>query len=454
MSKRLQRRLFRIYSFGAKFGFALRQRVSRLGGLLLCLTPLVGIASVMYPRASFFMLCGILMASIIVAYLSLFFRRAHVRVERHLPTYATAGEALEYTVVCENLSTLPLNNYFIVEYAPDPRPSRELFLNSTEPGEQLRNSFDQTFLAYRWMWMLRRRLLLKSYPSLGVRLKSGESQWVTLSLKPLRRGVIHLERMHAILPDPLGLFQKVKRLQQETDILIVLPKRYAIGLIRFDGSARSQLGGDANSSTVGQSGEFVSLREYRPGDPPKHIHWPSWGKTGKPIVKEYEEVFFPRYGLVLDTAVNAEDEVVFEEAISVAATFASAVDTEKSLLDLMFVQQGAQLHTIGKNVERVDKMLEVLASIEMQADPDWDGLVRMVMRHSDELTTCVVVLCSWDEERKVLIEKLSSIGVQLCVLMVNDPQSEKLQEVSDCPVDLHYLSVGQIEAGLSALSEI
>lgn len=451
MSTKLQNRLFRVYSFGSIFGFALRQRVSRLGGLFLALTPMVGFISVMYPRVSLFMLFGVLAASLMVAFSTLFLRKVSLKVSRHLPRYATAGETLEYTVVGENTGLMPLNNYFLVEFAPDPRPSRELFLRSREPGEELRNGFDQTFLAYRWTWMLRHRLLFKSYPSLGVRVAPKSQEWVTLSITPLRRGVMHLDRLHAILPDPLGLFQRVKKVEQPLDILTVLPKRYSVGLISFEGSARNQLGGDAISSTAGHSGEFVSLREYRPGDPPKHIHWPSWGKAGKPIVIEHEDVFFPRYGLILDTAVNAEDEAVFEEAVSVAATFASAVDVDKSLLDLMFVQQGAQVHTIGKNVERVDKMLEVLASVEMQARPDWDGLVRMVLRHAEELTTCVVVLCAWDSARKKLLERLLSTGVHLCVLMVREESSEG---VSDCPVELHYLTVGQIEAGLATLSEI
>jgi uncharacterized protein (DUF58 family) len=55
------------------------------------------------------------------------------------------------------------------------------------------------------------------------------------------------------------------------------------------------------ASNIGQSEEFVSLREYRRGDPPRHIHWRSWAKAGKPIVKEFEDEFFVRHALVLDT---------------------------------------------------------------------------------------------------------------------------------------------------------
>ena len=37
----------------------------------------------------------------------------------------------------------------------------------------------------------------------------------------------------------------------------------------------------ALASSVGQSDEFVALRDYRRGDPLRHIHWKSVSKTGR-----------------------------------------------------------------------------------------------------------------------------------------------------------------------------
>jgi uncharacterized protein (DUF58 family) len=53
-----------------------------------------------------------------------------------------------------------------------------------------------------------------------------------------------------------------------------------------------QQGGVALASNVGQSDEFVALRDYRQGDPLRHIHWRSWARAGKPVVKEFEDEFF------------------------------------------------------------------------------------------------------------------------------------------------------------------
>ena len=367
---KIQNTLFGIYSAGSRLGFSIRSRISPFGRVMLVMWPLVGFLTMMYPRESFFSILGILSILVFTAFVCCILRRVNLLIVRHLPKYGTVGERLIYRVEYSNRGRWKLANFLLHDQAPDPRPSREMFINSTEPGEHMRNKFDQTFVAYRWMWIMRRRLLMTSEASLVEPIGVGEAKAVSLSFKPLRRGRVKLNRMHAVLPDPMGIFQRIKLVQQSADTVIVLPRRYPFAGIDFDGFSRSQLGGDSTSSTSGQSGEFVSLREYRPGDPIKHIHWPSWAKTGKPVIREYEDVFYPRYGLVLDTDVSAEYEQVFEEAVSIAATFASELDTEKSLLDLMFYQQGVQTHTVGKNVERVDKMLEVLASIEMQPEAE------------------------------------------------------------------------------------
>ena len=45
----------------------------------------------------------------------------------------------------------------------------------------------------------------------------------------------------------------------------------------------------------------MSLRDYRPGDPLQRIHWKSFARTGDPVVREYQDEFFERHALILDT---------------------------------------------------------------------------------------------------------------------------------------------------------
>ena len=94
--------------------------------------------------------------------------------------------------------------------------------------------------------------------------------------------------------------------------------------IALPGAMRYQEGGVALAANVGSSEEFVSLRDYRHGDPLRHIHWRSWAKTGRPIVKEFEDEFFVRHALVLDTFDEEPNSEVLEEYRAAAAQFIHA----------------------------------------------------------------------------------------------------------------------------------
>ena len=118
-----------------------------------------------------------------------------------------------------------------------------------------------------------------------------------MELTPLRRGVVRFVAATVARPDPLGIYRALRK-QPLPQSLVVLPRRYPLPPIALPGGMKYQQGGVAMASNIGQSEEFVSLREYRRGDPPRHIHWRSWAKAGKPIVKEFEDEFFVRHALV------------------------------------------------------------------------------------------------------------------------------------------------------------
>jgi len=82
------------------------------------------------------------------------------------------------------------------------------------------------------------------------------------------------------------------------ETVLILPKRYPLPDLALRARATNQRGGVALAAAIGESEEFVSLRDYRPGDPRRHIHWRSWARTGRPIVKEFQDEFFVRHALI------------------------------------------------------------------------------------------------------------------------------------------------------------
>jgi uncharacterized protein (DUF58 family) len=184
------------------------------------------------------------------------------------------------------------------------------------------------------------------------------------------------------------------------------------------GGAAFKVSGEANTNTIGTSGEFVGLRDYRPGDPLRQIHWKSWARTGRPIVKELEDTFYPRYGLVVDTLSEDTTDHQFEEVVSVAASFAASIDTSESLLDLMFIKNEAHIVTAGRGLERAEKLLEVLAAVSPERTENYTALAQLIIRHRDDLTSCLVIFNGWDDARARFLQTLKTAGIVCAPIIV------------------------------------
>ena len=236
--------------------------------------------------------------------------------------------------------------------------------------------------------------------------------------------------------------------------MLILPKRYWLPPIALPGAMKYQQGGVALAANIGRSEEFVSLREYRRGDPLRHIHWRSWAKAGKPIVKEFEDEFFVRHALILDTFTDRPHSDLFEEAVSVAASFACTVLTQESLLDLLFVGPQAYCFTAGRGLAHADQMLEILASVRPCHEQPFDSLEHLVSNHASAVSGCICVLLAWDEERRRLVEKLKSLRLPVLVLVIRQPgETEPLEPgpMRDAPERLHALEIGRIEEQLALM---
>ena len=444
------RLLHRSYSNGSAINFFVSRRLRPAGvGLIIVTGIATGLVAGLslgsrnnIPVFQILALCG---GMILIAVPWALIRRAKLQAKRELPRYATAGETIRYTVRLTNTGKRRINRAWVSESSIDPRPSALEFSQRREPGEEDRNWFDRKFAYYRWRWLLEARTAFRGGHSADpIDLKPGESARSFAELTPLRRGVIRMNDLRILLPDPFGLIQTVRKISAPSATLTVLPKRYRLPTIEMPGGSRFQAGDESATNAIGNAGEFVGLRDYRPGDPLRQIHWKSWARTGRPIVKELEDTFFPRYGLILDTFLNGDNETLFEEAVSIAASFVAMIDRGESLLDLMFIKDEAHHVTAGRGLARTEKLLEVLAGVEGDRHPNFGDLSRLVLRHRDDLTSCLVILAGWDETRSAFLKTLSRGGVICAPLIIGTgPRPENLPG--------HWLQSGNIARDLLAL---
>ena len=191
--------------------------------------------------------------------------------------------------------------------------------------------------------------------------------------------------------------------------------------------------------------EFVGLRDYRPGDPIQRIHWKSFARVGNPVVREYQDEFFERRALILDTFSAHRDPEAFEEAVSVAASFACTLDTQESLLDLLFVGEQSHCYTAGRGQLPAGHLLEVLAGVRACADKPFESLAQSVFARRVELSAAIVILLAWDEPRSELVRRLRAGGVPTLALLV------AAEAPPDRPALLHLLQPGRIQEGLARL---
>ncbi|NET57502.1 MAG: hypothetical protein F6K47_15460 [Symploca sp. SIO2E6] len=158
---------------------------------------------------------------------------------------------------------------------------------------------------------------------------------------------------------------------------------------------------------------------------------------------------------ILDTFQTTAASEKLEEAIAIAASFACQVQTQESLLDLMFVGTEAYCFTTGRGVGHTEKMLEILAAVQACQDKTFDFLIPLVLNRASMLTGCICILLAWDEPRQRLVNYLQGMKIPTLVLLVSAEEGSLEQD--DLLVnqgeglDFKVLRLGKIQEGLLSM---
>jgi len=426
---RLSYRLIRAVSSAQ---FLIARRASRAGLFVLGGIIVSGALGIDTTQTVAYQIFTLLVALTLVALAMLPFTRVPVTAQRLLPRAVTAGESFSYLVKLRNGGPSPIGDVVLIENLADPRPPLEVFRSLRFP-------------TYRGFWRLTRARQVGDIPEAALPdIAAGRESSTRIEAHALRRGVLHFEAITIGRADPLGLFRSFAHVTARENLL-VLPRRYALPPLALPGSRKYQIGGVSLASSVGDSEEFMGLRDYRPGDPLQRVHWKSYARVGRPVVKEYQDEFFERHALVLDTFGEERASAALEEAVSVAASFAYTIDTQECLLDLLFVGDAPCSYTAGRGQLQPLALLEALAGAQLRPNDGFGALRESLMARRATLTSSILVLIGWDEQRRRLVHELRVLGLPLLVMTVlNEPPA-------DAPAWLHVLVPGRIKEGLARL---
>ncbi|WP_125227945.1 DUF58 domain-containing protein [Arachnia propionica] len=150
------------------------------------------------------------------------------------------------------------------------------------------------------------------------------------SIPTERRGVIRIGPVSSVQGDPLMTLNRVKELSGVHELFvhprIIRAGSGAVGFLRdVEGITTSNL----SSSDV----SFHALREYVPGDDRRSVHWRTTARTGRLMVRQFEETLRAHLLILLSTrAEDYPDPEDFELAVSVAGSLGtSALHEERQV---------------------------------------------------------------------------------------------------------------------------
>ena len=140
-----------------------------------------------------------------------------------------------------------------------------------------------------------------------------------------RRGRFEIGPLRATLTDPFGLASASRRLLG-TEQVIVYPQVHEIVPPPDVGGLDLDRDHPAVRARVEASGDFMTLREYAPGDDLRHVHWRSTARRGHLMMRQNETRRRAPVLLMLDVRPAAHDRASFERAVEAVASVATALD--------------------------------------------------------------------------------------------------------------------------------
>jgi uncharacterized protein (DUF58 family) len=114
-------------------------------------------------------------------------------------------------------------------------------------------------------------------------------------LDALRRGALAASGWRIEASDPLGLFRQTVR-EDDREQSLVLPRFMSLRSQPLPREVEAAV----TAPRAGHGTEIFGVREYRPGDPLRRIHWRSTARRGELIVREFEPPGVRHVGIFLD----------------------------------------------------------------------------------------------------------------------------------------------------------
>ena len=281
-------------------------------------------------------------------------------------------------------------------------------------------------------------------------LPPGQHLSATVGLRPRRRGLYALPPPRAYSTFPFNLTRD-GRSQAEAPKVLVLPHFHPLAGLDVPIGTRYQPGGIALTSNVGESPEYIGNREYVPGDSARRIDHRSWARLARPVVREYQEEYYCRVALVLDTFVpprrraGREGFADLEAAISLSAAVADVLSRGEYLIDLFAAGPELYVFRAGRHTAHFENILEIVACVEACRRNPFETIAPALADELTNISTVIGVFLDWDASRRHLARTAVESGCSVKLLIVRDGETSEPIDFDEGQVT--PLSIAQIRQG-------
>jgi uncharacterized protein (DUF58 family) len=157
-------------------------------------------------------------------------------------------------------------------------------------------------------------------------LRPGERVEVTTSRVARRRGPQSAATVTVRSSAPFGIAEHRRARRVAGAETLVLPAVVQLGPLAFVEPTATTDHAIHSAPRRGHGPEYLGIREYRPGDSMRHVHWPSTARTGTVMVREFEEEQTRRLAIVVDASwdVRTDGWTPLDRVCAAAASVASA----------------------------------------------------------------------------------------------------------------------------------
>jgi uncharacterized protein (DUF58 family) len=284
---------------------------------------------------------------------------------------------------------------------------------------------NDTFLPLPWVEVddaTPQHLVATDMPRQATAVPLWGSRLVTFRLTARRRGHYTVGPIRVTLGDAFGLFQGQREFRSRATVT-VYPRVFQleglpVPLSQPFGPVRTR------EKAFEDPSNQAEIREYRPGDNPRHIHWKTTARMGELMLKEYElnattqVVLFPDLfrGVQINRAAEGGPSTE-ETTVEIAASLANLGLMRK--IEMGLICHGQERYTVakGRGQRTFHEMLEVLARVEAEGFLPIEQVLELEAAALSGRSTVVVITPSLTPRlAEVLIRLRANHQVMLVLL--------------------------------------